>query len=91
MQMNNEYVNNVATHHSMIIPVMEWLGAVFGLLGSFMLAANVTGISEWGFIAYFLSNLCWIGFALFLRAYGMLLMQLGFIVSSLIGMYRWLI
>lgn len=70
---------------------LEWLGAGLGLLGSFMVAANVTGMSEWGFIAYFLSNLCWIGFAVMLRAYGLLLMQLGFIASSLFGMYRWLL
>ena len=46
---------------------LEWSGAITGLLGSALLAANLS-ISGFGFVVYLASNAFWIGFALSLAA-----------------------
>jgi hypothetical protein len=68
--------------------VLEWTGALFGLLGSALLAANKDW-SRWGFVAFLLSNFCLIGYALEHRAWGLLAMQVGFTITSYVGIYRW--
>lgn len=73
-----------------LLPALEWSGAVLGLIGSALLAMK-TRLSGWGFVAFLLSNLCWIGFALQCEAYGLLAMQSGFTMTSALGIYRWLL
>lgn len=70
--------------------VLEWSGALTGLVGSALLATN-SDVSGWGFVAFLISNLFWIGFGLMHRMHGMLLMQLGFTATSMIGVYRWML
>lgn len=70
--------------------LLEWGGSLTGLLGAGLLALNAS-ISGLGFVAFLVSNLVWIGFALSIRAYGLLFMQLGFTVTSLVGISRWLL
>ena len=69
------------------IQVCEWLGAGLGLLGAYLLATH-TRVSRWGWVAFLASNVAMIGFALGAGAYGLLLMQLGFMGSSSLGCYR---
>jgi hypothetical protein len=69
------------------IHVCEWLGAFLGLLGAYMLATH-SRCSKWGWVAFLASNVAMIGFALGAGAYGLLLMQLGFMGSSGLGCYR---
>ena len=38
---------------------VEWTGAILGLLGSLLLALKVD-ISGYGFIAFLISNVCWL-------------------------------
>ena len=68
---------------------LEWAGCAFGLLGSLLLALN-SAISGYGFIAFLLSNTCWILFAKRIKSKGLLLMQIGFTLTSVFGIYRWL-
>lgn len=68
--------------------LLEWAGAITGLLGSTLLAANATW-SGWGFAAYLVSNACWIAFAVHKRAWGLLTMQAGFTATSIAGIWRW--
>ena len=68
---------------------LEWSGAITGLLGSALLAANLS-ISGFGFLVYLASNAFWIGFAVSTRAWGLLAMQAGFTATSLLGIARWL-
>ena len=68
---------------------LEWAGCVFGLLGSLLLAFN-NPVSGFGFIAFLLSNTCWILFAKQIKSKGLLLMQIGFTLTSTFGIYRWL-
>lgn len=60
-----------------------------GLTGATLLALNNTW-SGYGFVAFLASNACWIGFALLKGVRGLLFMQIGFTVTSLIGIWRWL-
>lgn len=73
----------------MMLQLLEWSGAILGLLGAGLLALN-TRHSGYGFVAFLLSNCCWIGFGLLSGSYGLLTMQAGFTVTSAIGVYRWL-
>jgi hypothetical protein len=52
-----------------------------------VLATN-TRISRWGWLAFFLANLCSVGFAVGIERYGLMLQQLGFVATSLLGMAR---
>lgn len=69
---------------------IEWSGAVMGLLGSVILALNLD-ISGYGFVAFLISNLCWLAFGFKTRAWGLVTMQAGFTLTSLMGLYNWLI
>lgn len=66
----------------------EFLGCAFGLLGALLLSLNIK-CSGWGFVAFLGSNIAWISFALQKGIGGLLVMQIGFTVTSLIGIYRW--
>jgi hypothetical protein len=70
-----------------LITALEWGSCVMGLLGALVLATN-TRISRWSWLAFFLANLCSVGFAVGIERYGLLLQQLGFVATSLLGMAR---
>jgi hypothetical protein len=70
--------------------LVEWSGSLTGLIGAALLATN-SDVSGLGFVAFLLSNACWLAFALYTRAFGLLVMQIGFTVTSVLGIWRWLI
>ncbi|PIV91311.1 MAG: hypothetical protein COZ20_06450 [Gallionellales bacterium CG_4_10_14_3_um_filter_54_96] len=70
--------------------MLEWIGCVTGLLGAALLSAN-NRYSGWGFALFLISNIAWIGFGWFTHAIGMVVMQLGFTLTSLWGVWNWLI
>lgn len=67
---------------------IEWTGSALGLVGALLLALNLP-ISKYGFVAFLVSNLFWIAFALRIKAWGLLCMQLGFTLTSVAGIWRW--
>lgn len=69
------------------ILVLEWAGSLFGLAGAFLLAVN-TAVSSYGWVAFLAANLAMIGFAAGIRRHGLLVQQIGFMASSLLGLYR---
>jgi len=71
----------------MLIAFLEWAGSIAGLLGAFLLATH-TRVSRFGWLAFLAANLAMIGFALGIDRYGLLLQQLGFMGTSLLGIYR---
>lgn len=73
-----------------VTTAIEWGGALLGLLGASVLSANHR-LSGWGFLAFLASNVCWIAFSLLTQAYGLLVMQLGFTLTSVVGLFRWLL
>lgn len=67
--------------------VLEWSGAVTGLVGAAILASQ-TRHARWGWLAFLLANLLLISWALRMQAMGLLVQQVGFTVTSLLGLYR---
>lgn len=67
----------------------EWLGAAFGVVGALLLASNSTW-SPYGWIFFLFSNACLIAFAVRKQFRGLMLMQLVFTATSLLGIYRWM-
>ena len=65
----------------------EWAGSVMGLLGAFVLATN-SRFSCYGWLAFLVANVCMLVFAVNIHAYGLLLQQIGFTATSLLGIYR---
>lgn len=70
--------------------VLEWSGCIFGLIGAGLLAMN-NRFSGWGFVAFLLSNALWIAYGLVMSSPGLVVMQVGFTATSLLGIYRWLV
>ena len=71
-----------------MMSVFEYLGCGLGLTGALLLSLNFKH-SGWGFVAFLGSNIAWIIFALQNSINGLLVMQIGFTITSLIGIYRW--
>lgn len=72
----------------MTVKLIEWTGALLGLIGSALLASH-TEVSGYGFLFFLASNACWVFFSIHKRAWGLLTMQAGFTATSLLGIYRW--
>ena len=66
---------------------LEWGGALIGLFGAALLASQVS-FSRWGWAAFLLANWFFIAWALRIDAFGLLLQQVGFMLTSLVGLYR---
>lgn len=73
----------------MNLNTIEWSGSVIGLLGAGLVASNTT-VSGFGFIAFLASNYFWIAYALRVKSRPLLLMQVGFTLTSVLGIVRWL-
>lgn len=69
--------------------LVEWGGTLTGLVGAGLLALHLP-ISGYGFILFLCSNVCWLCFGLQTRAWGMVTMQLGYTVTSVLGVVRWM-
>jgi hypothetical protein len=70
--------------------ILQWAGCAFGLLGAWLLALNNRN-SGYGFVAFLVSNMLRMGYGLMTQAPGMVLMQLGFTITSLLGIKKWLV
>lgn len=71
----------------MIVDVLEWTGSLSGLLGAFLLATH-SRVSRYGWLAFLSANVAMIAFALGIGRYGLLVQQIGFMATSLLGIYR---
>jgi hypothetical protein len=71
--------------HSITI-ALEWTGAVLGLFGAALLASNQARAAPYGWLAFLAANVAMIAFALSVGANGLLAQQLGFMVTSLVGL-----
>lgn len=68
----------------------QWLGCWFGLAGAFCVAGR-SALAGWGFVLFLISNLFWVAFSLATATPGLLVMQFGFVLTSLLGIFQWLI
>ncbi len=72
------------------IEFLEWAGCITGVIGALLVALN-NAWSKWGFLAYLVSNVCWFGFGLYSGAHGLMWMQIAFMLTTLVGIYRWVL
>lgn len=70
------------------LPLLEWVGAVSGLVGAALLAANGR-YSGYGFVFFLGSNAAWFFYGTLTGTWGMVWMQLGFTLTSIVGIWRW--
>lgn len=73
-----------------ISKVAEWLGSITGLAGAGLLALN-SDISGYGFWLFLLSNIAWLTFGVRTRTWSLVLMQVGFAATSVVGINNWLL
>lgn len=66
----------------------EWVGAVFGVLGALLVALQIRA-SGFGFLAYAMSNIAFIAFALNGQHWGILAMNCIFLLLAFLGFFRW--
>lgn len=71
-----------------MITALEWGGCATGVLGALLLALN-NRYSSWGFVSFLISNFCWIAFGVITKAEGLVVMQIAFTATSLLGLYKW--
>jgi hypothetical protein len=69
--------------------MIKWGGACFGVVGAGLLAIKCRA-SGFGFVAYLASNAFWLASAIAQDDKPMLLMQVVFTLTSMLGVYRWL-
>jgi hypothetical protein len=70
-----------------MVTILEWSGSLLGLTGAFLLATH-TQFSEYGWVAFLLANFAMIAFAVGIRRYGLLVQQIGFTATSVLGLYN---
>jgi nicotinamide riboside transporter PnuC len=70
------------------VTVVEYFAAAFGIAGTLLLALNGKR-AGWGFVAFLASNAGWIWFALEHGHRGLLMQQIAFTATSLLGIWRW--
>lgn len=70
--------------------VLEWSGCITALIGSALLALGSKKMAGYGFCLFLVSNCFWIAFAMMIGSKGLLVMQLGFTITSCMGIYRWI-
>jgi len=73
-----------------LINYIGWFGSIKGLLGSFLLALN-NNYSGWGFIAFLVSNAAWLFYSVQTKTWSMCIMQIGFTLTSILGVYSWIL
>lgn len=71
--------------------ILQWTGCAFGVTGATLLAMHTAKWSRYGWVLFLASNVFWIGYAMETNADALLLQQCVFTVTSLLGIYRWIL
>lgn len=67
---------------------LEWSGSLLGLAGAYLVATHSQSVAVAGWLAFLAANVAMIGFAVSIKRYGLLLQQVGFMGSSLLGLSK---
>ena len=70
-----------------VTTTLEWTGCVLELLGAALLAFNLR-YSRYGWLAFLGANVAMISFTLLIDKHGLLVSQIGFACTSVLGMWR---
>lgn len=74
----------------MSIDIIEWMGCATGIAGSLLLASRHR-LAGWGFILYIVSNSAWMTYGILSKNVPMIVMQVFFMATAVLGTYNWLI
>lgn len=66
---------------------LEWSGALIGLVGATLLATHGR-VAKYGWVCFLLANVVFICWAFRIDAFGLLAQQVGFTLTSLLGIFR---
>ncbi|MCF5371975.1 nicotinamide mononucleotide transporter [Pseudomonas syringae] len=70
--------------------VFEWVGTICGITGAALIASNVR-LSPWGWWLFLVSSLCMCCYGVSVGAYGILMLNLAFVLTNVTGIIRvWL-
>jgi len=73
-----------------MIQVLEWVGSICGIAGAALIASNIR-LSPWGWWLFFFSSVSLSLYAAVAGAWGILLLNLAFVITNLLGLARvWL-
>lgn len=72
------------------LTLVELFASACGLLGSLLLALKGR-VAPWGWVFFALSNAGWIAFSYGYSHWFLLVQQIGFSITSAIGIWKWLI
>ena len=67
--------------------MLEWSGSALSSLGAFLLATHTRG-SRYRWVAFMAANIVLIGFFIGTHMYGLVLMPVAFLATSILGIYR---
>ena len=84
------WMQQALQHLNKPFALVELLAMAFGLLGSLLLALKGRS-AAWGWVLFAASNIGWLSFA---HGHGhvfLFIQQIGFSITTLIGIYTWLI
>lgn len=70
-----------------MLHLLEWTGAVLGVIGSYLLAEN-RSFSRYAWPIWIGSNVCLIAYFVAIHSWGVLAMQAVYLLSSIRGLYR---
>lgn len=70
-----------------MVEIFEWAGTALGLIGAALLAVNCR-YSRLGWVCFLASNVCLLGMAFLIDRQGLQVLQLGFMCTSLLGIWR---
>lgn len=74
----------------MLLHWIDTAAAAFGMLGTLLLAMNGPR-AGWGFVCYLASNAGWIWFGLAHGHWSLVVQQVCFVATSVLGAWRWLL
>ena len=73
-----------------LLALLKWAGTLTGIAGALILALNLP-FSGWGWVLFATSALAWTIAGLVMREPSLVLLQGGFLVVDMLGIYRWLV
>lgn len=69
-----------------LIDLLQWLGAALGIAGAWLVADARPAMRWWGFVGFLASNACWLTWGSWAGAWGLVIMQSAFFLTSARGL-----
>lgn len=70
------------------VSILQWVGCGLAVIGSFLIALRGKR-PDVGFWLYLISNIVWIVYGDLTHAPGLITMQVVFLLTNALGIYRW--